>query len=78
LSFSFGVSNQSTVCISYVFFQNVSVAHPASYPMGTGGYFPGGKAAGAWSWPLTSIKCRGQECLELCLHSPNTSSWRGA
>jgi len=27
----------------------------ASYPMGTRCYFPGGKAAGAWSWPLTSI-----------------------
>jgi len=27
--------------------QNGSGAHPASYPMG--------KAAGAWSWPLTSI-----------------------
>jgi hypothetical protein len=26
---------------------------PASYPMGTMGSFPGGKAAGAWSWPLT-------------------------
>jgi len=23
--------------------------------MDTGGSFPGGKAAGAWSWPLTSI-----------------------
>jgi hypothetical protein len=29
-------------------------AHPASYPMDTRGSFPGGKAAGAWSWPLTS------------------------
>jgi len=29
-------------------------AQPASYPMGTGGSFPLGKAAGAWSWPLTS------------------------
>jgi hypothetical protein len=29
--------------------------HPASYPMGTGGTFPGDKAAGASSWPLTSI-----------------------
>jgi hypothetical protein len=28
--------------------------HSTSYPMGTGGSFPGGKAAGAWSWPLTS------------------------
>jgi hypothetical protein len=25
-----------------------------SYPMGTGGSFPGVEAAGAWSWPLTS------------------------
>jgi len=23
--------------------------------MGTSGSFPGNKAAGAWSWPLTSI-----------------------
>jgi hypothetical protein len=27
--------------------QTGSEAHPASYPMDTGGYFPGGKAAGA-------------------------------
>jgi len=32
--------------------QNNSGAHPASYPMG--------EVAGAWSWPLTSIYCRGQ------------------
>jgi hypothetical protein len=30
--------------------QNGSGTHPASYPMGTRGYFPGGKAAGGWSW----------------------------
>jgi hypothetical protein len=35
--------------------QNGSGAHPTSYPMGTKGSFPGGKVAGAWSWPLTSI-----------------------
>jgi hypothetical protein len=35
--------------------QNLSGAHPASYSVGTRGSFPGGKAAGAWSWPLTSI-----------------------
>jgi hypothetical protein len=35
-------------------------AHPASYPMGTRGSFPGGKAAGAWSWPLTCIQYRAQ------------------
>jgi len=27
----------------------------ASYPRGTRGFFPGSKAVGAWSWPLTSI-----------------------
>jgi hypothetical protein len=35
--------------------QNGSGAHPASYTMGTRGSFPGGKAAGERSWPLTSI-----------------------
>jgi hypothetical protein len=35
--------------------QNSSGAHPASYPMGTRGSFPGGKAAGVWSLPLTFI-----------------------
>jgi len=35
--------------------QNGSGANPASYPMGTRGSFLGGKAAGTWSWPLTSI-----------------------
>jgi hypothetical protein len=29
--------------------QNGSGAHPASYPTGTRGSFPEGKAAGAWS-----------------------------
>jgi hypothetical protein len=32
-----------------------SGVHPVSYAMGTGGCFPCGKAAGAWSWPLTSF-----------------------
>jgi hypothetical protein len=35
--------------------QNGSGALPASYPMGNRCSFPGGKAAGAWSWPLISI-----------------------
>jgi hypothetical protein len=35
--------------------QNGSGAHRGSYPMGTRVSFHGGKAAGAWSWPLTSI-----------------------
>jgi hypothetical protein len=42
--------------------------------MGTGDSFSGGKAAGQWSWPFTSIYCRGQETLSytntppICLH----------
>jgi hypothetical protein len=35
--------------------QNGSGPHPTSYPMGTRVSFPRGKAARAWSWPLTSI-----------------------
>jgi hypothetical protein len=46
-----------------------SGVHPASYPMGTGCSFPGDKAAGAWSWPLTSTSCRDQECVGTYLHS---------
>jgi len=40
--------------------QNGSGAHPASYPMVTRGSSSGVKAAGEWSWPLTSTYCRGQ------------------
>jgi hypothetical protein len=36
-------------------FHKGSGPNQASYPMGTKGSFPGGKAAGAWGWPLTSI-----------------------
>jgi hypothetical protein len=36
-------------------FQTGSGTHPAFYPVGTRGSFPGDKVAGAWSWPLTSI-----------------------
>jgi hypothetical protein len=35
-----------------------------------GGAFPGGKVALAWSWPLTSNKCRGQESVELYTSTP--------
>jgi hypothetical protein len=40
--------------------QTGSGAHPASFPIGSGSSFPGGKTAGAWSSPLTSTYCRGQ------------------
>jgi hypothetical protein len=46
--------------------QTGSGAHPASNPKVMIGSFPGGKSDGAWSWPLISIRCRGQECVELC------------
>jgi hypothetical protein len=32
-------------------------------------FFPGGKAAGVWSWPLTSMECRGWEWAEVYLYS---------
>jgi len=35
--------------------QTGSGAHPPSYSMGTWGFYPGVKAAGAWSWPFTFI-----------------------
>jgi hypothetical protein len=57
--------------------QNGSGAHPACYPMRTRGCFPGGKAAGAWSWPVPS-SAEVKEWVELYLHFPSTPSWRGA
>jgi len=29
-------------------YSSPNIIHPASYPVGTGGSFPGDKAAGAW------------------------------
>jgi hypothetical protein len=34
--------------------QTDSGAHPASYPMGNGGSYLGGKATGEWSWSRMS------------------------
>jgi hypothetical protein len=50
--------------------QKGSGVDPTSYPMGTRGFFPEGKAAGAWSWPLTSSYCRGQENMDLYICYP--------
>jgi hypothetical protein len=58
--------------------QTGSEAHPASYPMGTWGSFPGGKTAGAWRWPLTSIYCRGQRISGAIPPLLTMPSWRGA
>ena len=48
--------------------QTVYRAHAASYWLRTGCCFPGGKMAGAWSWPHNYIQCRGHENL----YSPYT------
>jgi hypothetical protein len=52
--------------------QNGSGAHPASYPMATGGSFPGGKAA---THPHLVSRSRMRGGIPPL---PNTSSWRGA
>jgi hypothetical protein len=49
--------------------QNGSGPHPVSYSMGTRGCFPVDKAAGAWSWPLTSTSAKVKEWMELYIHS---------
>jgi hypothetical protein len=52
-------------------------AHPASYPMGTGGPLTGGKAAGAWAdhSPPTSAEVKNTWTYTFI---PHTSSWRSA
>jgi hypothetical protein len=54
--------------------QNGSGAHPASYSVGTMGVKRPGREAD--HSPPSSAEVK--ECVELYLHSPNTSSWRGA
>jgi hypothetical protein len=44
--------------LSYTLLHSIQTGlefHPASYPVGTATYFPGGKAAGTWIWRLISI-----------------------
>jgi hypothetical protein len=58
--------------------QTGSGAHPTFSTMSNGVSFPGAKAAGAWSWPVTSNKWRGQENVDLYIHYPHTPSWCNA
>jgi hypothetical protein len=51
-----------------------SGAHPASYPMGTGGYFPGGKAAEADHSSPSSTEVKNDGVIPPLHHTP---SWRG-
>jgi len=39
------------------------------------GYFPGGKAAGAWRWPPTPSSVEVKEWVGLYIHSPSGTSW---
>jgi hypothetical protein len=58
--------------------QTGSGPHPASYPVGTGGSFPGVKwlVREADLSPPSTAEVK--ECEDIYLHSPNTSSWHGA
>jgi hypothetical protein len=48
--------------------QTGSGAHPAGLSSGYWGSYPWDKAVSVWR-PFISIKCRGEECMELHLHS---------
>ena len=55
------------------FVQTDCGAHPAAYSMGNGDSWPGGRAAAAWSWPLSHLVPRlrisgGIPPFPVCLH----------
>jgi hypothetical protein len=52
--FPAGAGNFSLLCV-----QTGSGAQPPSYLVGASVSFPNGKAAVAWSWPLTEVEMRG-------------------
>jgi hypothetical protein len=52
-----------------------SEAHPASYSMDTRGSFPEVKRPGCEADHSPPSSAEVKECMELYLHSPNTSSW---
>jgi hypothetical protein len=58
--------------------QNGSGTHPASYPMGTGGFSPEVKQMDreADHSPPTSAEVK--KNVDLYIHSPHTPSWRSA
>jgi hypothetical protein len=58
--------------------QNGSEAHPASYPIGTGGSSLGVKRPEREADHSRPCSAEVKECVVLYLHSPNTHSWRGA
>jgi len=57
--------------------QTETGAQPASYPMGTGGSYPGDKAAGTWSWPSLPSSAEVKYAWNYNF-TPPVPSWRGA
>jgi hypothetical protein len=58
--------------------QNSSGAHPTSYPMGIGVPSLGVKRSGREADHSPPSSAEVKERVELYLHSPNTTLWRGA
>jgi hypothetical protein len=58
--------------------QTSTGAHPASYSIGTGVSPPGVKRPGREADHLPPSRAEVKECVNLYLHSPGISSWRGA
>jgi hypothetical protein len=50
--------------------QNGSGTHPASYPVGTRGHFPGIKRPGRGADHSPTSSAEVKECVKLYLHSP--------
>jgi hypothetical protein len=59
--------------------QTTSKAHPTSYPVGSVGSFPRGKASWVWSWPFTHSPHGAEAEIDVAI-SPHAhvSSWCGA
>jgi hypothetical protein len=55
-----------------------SGAHPASYPVGTRGPFPGVRRPGREADRSPPCSAEVKEYVEQYLYSPNTHSWHGA
>jgi hypothetical protein len=58
--------------------QNGSGAHPTSYPIGTRGFFSGGKRPGREADHLLPFSAEIKEWVKLYIHSPSTPPWRDA
>ena len=63
------IPRESTICSLLRNTQTGTGTDPASHSMGSGGTYLGVKSAGAWSFPLTSIKYRDLKWPELYLYS---------